>query len=135
MLGSSMKVHSDGGVFVSTQTQHFSVPLCQLLKDAWLLHMGTSSWSWQQLRVENEEHGAPELWCHPACRVRLGVVLSLSLPHMFHHHTLLLLFLTSCTPHPPFFMFCLFLSLSLLHHLHLYTNICTSLLHPPVLSV
>lgn len=45
-----------------------------LLKDAWLLHMGTSSWSWQQLRVENEEHGAPELWCHPACRVGQCVV-------------------------------------------------------------
>ncbi|KAJ8371008.1 hypothetical protein SKAU_G00110360 [Synaphobranchus kaupii] len=40
-----------------------------LLKDAWLLHMGLAPWSWQQLRVENEEHGAPELWCHPACRV------------------------------------------------------------------
>ncbi|MBN3324729.1 FBX42 protein, partial [Atractosteus spatula] len=45
-----------------------------LLKDAWLLHMGASPWSWQQLRVENEEHGAPELWCHPACRVGQCVV-------------------------------------------------------------
>ncbi|XP_076124117.1 F-box only protein 42 [Alosa pseudoharengus] len=45
-----------------------------LLKDAWLLHMGTPAWSWQQLRVENEEHGAPELWCHPACRVGQCVV-------------------------------------------------------------
>ncbi|KAG5838819.1 hypothetical protein ANANG_G00227670 [Anguilla anguilla] len=40
-----------------------------LLKDAWLLHMGVAPWTWQQLRVENEEHGAPELWCHPACKV------------------------------------------------------------------
>ncbi|XP_036389286.1 F-box only protein 42-like [Megalops cyprinoides] len=45
-----------------------------LLKDAWLLHMGAPPWSWQQLRVENEEHGAPELWCHPACRVGQCVV-------------------------------------------------------------
>ncbi|KAG9353130.1 hypothetical protein JZ751_017706 [Albula glossodonta] len=45
-----------------------------LLKDAWLLHMGSSPWSWQQLRVENDEHGAPELWCHPACRVGQCVV-------------------------------------------------------------
>ncbi|KAJ8395147.1 hypothetical protein AAFF_G00036030 [Aldrovandia affinis] len=45
-----------------------------LLKDAWLLHMGLAPWSWQQLRVENEEHGAPELWCHPACRVGQCVV-------------------------------------------------------------
>lgn len=40
-----------------------------LFKDAWLLHMNSNPWSWQQLKVENEEHGAPELWCHPACRV------------------------------------------------------------------
>ncbi|KAG7477596.1 hypothetical protein MATL_G00071270 [Megalops atlanticus] len=45
-----------------------------LLKDAWLLHMGSSPWTWQQLRVENDEHGAPELWCHPACRVGQCVV-------------------------------------------------------------
>ncbi|XP_061075343.1 F-box only protein 42 isoform X1 [Conger conger] len=45
-----------------------------LLKDAWLLHMGAPPWTWQQLRVENDEHGAPELWCHPACRVGLCVV-------------------------------------------------------------
>ncbi|XP_067102340.1 F-box only protein 42 [Osmerus mordax] len=45
-----------------------------LLKDAWLLHMGAAPWTWQQLRVENDEHGAPELWCHPACRVGQCVV-------------------------------------------------------------
>lgn len=45
-----------------------------LFKDAWLLHMNTSPWTWQQLKVENEEHGAPELWCHPACRVGQCVV-------------------------------------------------------------
>ncbi|XP_062842461.1 F-box only protein 42 [Trichomycterus rosablanca] len=45
-----------------------------LLKDAWLLHIGATSWSWQQLRVENEEHAAPELWCHPACKVGECVV-------------------------------------------------------------
>ncbi|XP_030078060.1 F-box only protein 42 [Microcaecilia unicolor] len=45
-----------------------------LFKDAWLLHMHTSPWTWQQLKVENEEHGAPELWCHPACRVGQCVV-------------------------------------------------------------
>lgn len=36
--------------------------------------MHTSTWTWQQLKVENEEHGAPELWCHPACRVGQCVV-------------------------------------------------------------
>ncbi|CAL8236013.1 unnamed protein product [Boreogadus saida] len=45
-----------------------------LLKDAWLLHMGVSPWTWQQLQVENDDHGAPELWCHPACRVGQCVV-------------------------------------------------------------
>lgn len=45
-----------------------------LLKDAWLLHMGTPPWRWQQLQVENEDHGAPELWCHPACKVGQCVV-------------------------------------------------------------
>ncbi|CAN2387985.1 F-box only protein 42 [Pristimantis euphronides] len=45
-----------------------------LFKDAWLLHMNTNPWTWQQLKVENEEHGAPELWCHPACRVGQCVV-------------------------------------------------------------
>ncbi|XP_023686023.2 F-box only protein 42-like [Paramormyrops kingsleyae] len=45
-----------------------------LLKDAWLLHMSASPWKWQQLRVENDDHGAPELWCHPACRVGQCVV-------------------------------------------------------------
>ncbi|XP_029821090.1 F-box only protein 42 [Manacus vitellinus] len=41
-----------------------------LFKDAWLLHMQANPWTWQPLKVENEDHGAPELWCHPACRVR-----------------------------------------------------------------
>lgn len=45
-----------------------------LFKDAWLLHMGTSPWTWQALKVENEDQGAPELWCHPACRVGQCVV-------------------------------------------------------------
>ncbi|XP_078095089.1 F-box only protein 42 isoform X2 [Mustelus asterias] len=45
-----------------------------LFKDAWLLHMNSTPWTWQQLKVENEEHGAPELWCHPACRVGQCVV-------------------------------------------------------------
>ncbi|TRY55707.1 hypothetical protein DNTS_010276 [Danionella cerebrum] len=45
-----------------------------LLKDAWLLHMSTPCWWWQQLTVENEDHAAPELWCHPACKVGDSVV-------------------------------------------------------------
>ncbi|XP_010224586.1 PREDICTED: F-box only protein 42 [Tinamus guttatus] len=45
-----------------------------LFKDAWLLHMRTNPWTWQALKVENEDHGAPELWCHPACRVGQCVV-------------------------------------------------------------
>ncbi|XP_060614823.2 F-box only protein 42 [Anolis sagrei] len=46
-----------------------------LFKDAWLLHMTPdAAWTWQPLKVENEEQGAPELWCHPACRVGQCVV-------------------------------------------------------------
>ncbi|XP_062821711.1 LOW QUALITY PROTEIN: F-box only protein 42 [Anolis carolinensis] len=46
-----------------------------LFKDAWLLHMTPDApWTWQPLKVENEEQGAPELWCHPACRVGQCVV-------------------------------------------------------------
>ncbi|XP_066493930.1 F-box only protein 42 [Tiliqua scincoides] len=45
-----------------------------LFKDAWLLHMSSSPWTWQALKVENEDQGAPELWCHPACRVGQCVV-------------------------------------------------------------
>lgn len=45
-----------------------------LFKDAWLLHMHSCPWAWQPLKVENEDHGAPELWCHPACRVGQCVV-------------------------------------------------------------
>lgn len=45
-------------------------PDLQLFKDAWLLHMRSDRpWAWQPLKVENEDHGAPELWCHPACKV------------------------------------------------------------------
>ncbi|XP_077168578.1 F-box only protein 42 isoform X2 [Paroedura picta] len=45
-----------------------------LFKDAWLLHMSSEPWMWQLLKVENEDQGAPELWCHPACRVGQCVV-------------------------------------------------------------
>ncbi|XP_020637696.3 F-box only protein 42 [Pogona vitticeps] len=46
-----------------------------LFKDAWLLHMNpTPPWTWQPLKVENEDQGAPELWCHPACKVGQCVV-------------------------------------------------------------
>uniref|UniRef100_A0A8C6XRT8 F-box protein 42 n=1 Tax=Naja naja TaxID=35670 RepID=A0A8C6XRT8_NAJNA len=50
-------------------------PNLQLFKDAWLLHMRSDRpWAWQPLKVENEDHGAPELWCHPACKVGQCVV-------------------------------------------------------------
>ncbi|XP_053136743.1 F-box only protein 42 [Hemicordylus capensis] len=45
-----------------------------LFKDAWLLRMNSSPWTWQPLKVENEDQGAPELWCHPACKVGQCVV-------------------------------------------------------------
>lgn len=51
---------------------NFQFCLCvilQLFKDAWLLHMNSDLWTWQPLKVANEDQGAPELWCHPACRV------------------------------------------------------------------
>ncbi|XP_032824252.1 F-box only protein 42 [Petromyzon marinus] len=40
-----------------------------VFKDAWLLLLDVQPWHWQQLEVVNEEHCAPELWCHPACKV------------------------------------------------------------------
>nr|XP_056720912.1 F-box only protein 42 [Euleptes europaea] len=45
-----------------------------LFKDAWLLHLSSDPWMWQPLKVENEDQGAPELWCHPACKVGQCVV-------------------------------------------------------------
>uniref|UniRef100_A0A674HP38 F-box only protein 42 n=1 Tax=Taeniopygia guttata TaxID=59729 RepID=A0A674HP38_TAEGU len=45
-----------------------------LFKDAWLLHMQANPWTWQPLKVENEDHGARSWWCHPACRVGQCVV-------------------------------------------------------------
>uniref|UniRef100_A0A8C4NI08 F-box protein 42 n=2 Tax=Eptatretus burgeri TaxID=7764 RepID=A0A8C4NI08_EPTBU len=40
-----------------------------VFKDTWLLHLDLVPWAWEQVKVKNEEHGAPELWCHPACKV------------------------------------------------------------------
>jgi hypothetical protein len=61
--------NAPGGSLMTTVCRCCASPPFQLLKDAWLLHMGVSPWTWQQLQVENDDHGAPELWCHPACRV------------------------------------------------------------------
>lgn len=42
--------------------------------DAWMLSMETDVWSWSQLHINNPENGAPQLWCHPACKVGDKVV-------------------------------------------------------------
>ena len=56
--------------------QQFNV-LPQQFNDVWLLSMDTDIWSWSQLQVNNPENGAPQLWCHPACKVSYPLSTSL----------------------------------------------------------
>jgi F-box protein 42 len=40
-----------------------------IYNDVWLLVMEAPHWKWVECEVKNVEHGAGNMWCHPACRV------------------------------------------------------------------
>ncbi|XP_014780877.1 F-box only protein 42 [Octopus bimaculoides] len=50
----------------------------QIFNDAWLLVMESQDdFHWEEIRVLQTEYSAPQLWCHPACKVKdMVVVLS-----------------------------------------------------------
>ncbi|XP_060066686.1 F-box only protein 42-like [Ylistrum balloti] len=41
----------------------------QIFSDVWLLSLDSEPWQWQEVRVLHPENAAPQLWCHPACKV------------------------------------------------------------------
>lgn len=41
----------------------------QIFSDVWLLSLDCEPWQWQEIRVLHPENAAPQLWCHPACKV------------------------------------------------------------------
>jgi len=43
-----------------------------LFGDVWILD--TNDWIWQELEVKNRQWEAPQLWCHPAVRIKDTVV-------------------------------------------------------------
>ncbi|XP_077998368.1 uncharacterized protein LOC144451410 [Glandiceps talaboti] len=45
-----------------------------MFSDMWLLRMDCIPWVWQEVEVYNEDFAAPQLWCHPACKVGDRVV-------------------------------------------------------------
>nr|CAD7396579.1 unnamed protein product [Timema cristinae] len=62
-----------------------------LFKDVWRLSLDGAVWSWQELTVNNPQWGAPQMWCHPACKVgQYAVVLGTSIlaggPHLCQGH-------------------------------------------------
>ncbi|ESO95769.1 hypothetical protein LOTGIDRAFT_116426 [Lottia gigantea] len=51
----------------------------QILSDVWLLILNEDQAKWQEIKLENTEYAAPQLWCHPACMVdKCMVVISKS---------------------------------------------------------
>jgi len=50
----------------------FLLSLIQLFGDVWILD--TNDWIWQELEVKNRQWEAPQLWCHPAVRIKDTVV-------------------------------------------------------------
>ncbi|WAR14202.1 FBX42-like protein [Mya arenaria] len=41
-----------------------------VFKDCWLLTIGDNSeCKWEEVSVENEDQGPPQLWCHSACKI------------------------------------------------------------------
>ena len=52
--------------------QFLLLSLFQLFGDVWILD--TNDWIWQELEVKNRQWEAPQLWCHPAVRVKDTVV-------------------------------------------------------------
>nr|CAD7450917.1 unnamed protein product [Timema bartmani] len=62
-----------------------------VFKDVWRLSLDGAVWSWQELTVNNPQWGAPQMWCHPACKVgQYAVVLGTSIlaggPHLCQGH-------------------------------------------------
>ncbi|XP_002738009.1 uncharacterized protein LOC100376936 [Saccoglossus kowalevskii] len=45
-----------------------------MFNDAWVLRMDTVPWMWQEVDILNEDFAAPQLWCHPACKIGERVV-------------------------------------------------------------
>ncbi|KAK6177457.1 hypothetical protein SNE40_015553 [Patella caerulea] len=41
----------------------------QIFSDVWLLNLSDDGWTWKEIKVESLEFAAPQLWCHPACKV------------------------------------------------------------------
>ncbi|XP_046362016.1 F-box only protein 42-like [Haliotis rufescens] len=41
----------------------------QIFNDIWLLDLNAAPWEWHEISVKNPESAAPQLWCHPACKV------------------------------------------------------------------
>jgi F-box protein 42 len=39
-----------------------------VFSDVWLLAMNEPEWKWIECQVENREHGANHMWCHPAVK-------------------------------------------------------------------
>lgn len=54
--------------------------------DAWLLTLnirGGGIWTWQELSIANPDLSAPQLWCHPACKVGDKLVILSKNPKVF----------------------------------------------------
>ncbi|XP_071146947.1 F-box only protein 42-like [Mytilus edulis] len=41
----------------------------QIFNDMWLLSMDKDPWEWTEVKVNNTDCAAPQLWCHPACKI------------------------------------------------------------------
>lgn len=46
----------------------------QIFNDVWLLVLGPDDMHWEEIKVLQSEYSAPQLWCHPACKVHDTVV-------------------------------------------------------------
>lgn len=45
------------------------------MDDVWLLKLVKTQWIWKQIKIINNHWAAPQIWCHPACRVGSAVVI------------------------------------------------------------
>lgn len=46
----------------------------QIFNDVWMLVLEPHSMYWEEIKVLQSEYSAPQLWCHPACKVHDTVV-------------------------------------------------------------
>lgn len=46
----------------------------QIFNDLWILCLDTDPWSWQEVTINQPEFSAPQLWCHPACKVNDKII-------------------------------------------------------------